>query len=86
VRFADLADGVRAAYIKFVRIQNGRSTTYPLEMSLARMGEVYTGGDNAEAWSMNVAAFLGIGVTNTLREVLCPTVEQSTEEGAGVVD
>jgi len=60
VRFVNLPDGVAALYRKLQRIQDGASRVYSTAMSLAQFAQIYTGGDNADAWANNVASFLGL--------------------------
>jgi hypothetical protein len=67
--FTNLADGWEALYLKVNRMLAGKSAIYHLGDTIETLAGKYTGGDNAEAWAANVAAFLGVTVTTTLAEL-----------------
>ena len=68
LKFVNLADGWQALYVKCNRMLSGKSTVYPLDMTLERVGLRYSGGD--PNWSKNVAAYLGVPESTTLQELV----------------
>lgn len=66
-KFVNEADGWQALYIKVNRMLSGKSTVYPLNMPLERVGIRYSGGD--PNWAKNVAAYLGVPESTTLQEL-----------------
>ena len=66
-KFANLADGWQALYLKIYRIFSGRSVVYPLSMTLEEMGMKYSGGN--PNWAINVAKEIGVPVSITLADL-----------------
>ena len=68
--FATLTDGIAALRKQISIIANGQSEYYSLDMSISQMAQLYTGGDNADAWAQIVATDLGVTPQTTLGEIL----------------
>lgn len=65
----DSADyGWSRLYRQLALIVGGQSDYYRLNMTIAEMGRTYAGGD--ENWSRNVASYLGVSPSTSLRQVL----------------
>lgn len=65
--------GWLAAWHKFGKWFSGRSTVYPLDMTLSDVGLKYSGGD--ANWARNVSARLGVSESTTLGDLVA--AEQS---------
>lgn len=61
-------DGFAALQAQLVRIIEGRSKAYNLDMTITRMGARYAG---AAVWSRNVAKALQVPTGTKLRDYLC---------------
>ena len=70
-KFVNAEDGWNALYIKVDRIFRGKSTIYPLSMTVEQFGLRYSGGDPNEG--KNIASYLGIDPASTLQEYLTHT-------------
>lgn len=68
--FSSVHDGWQALYMKVNRMLAGKSKTYPLTLTLEQVGLKYSGGN--PDWAENVAKYLGVPVTTTLRELSAP--------------
>jgi hypothetical protein len=66
--FATPGDGWAALYQQLARILIGTSAHYTLDMSIAEMGRIWSGG--SAAWASNVASALGVPTSTRLLEVL----------------
>ncbi len=67
LKFVNAEDGWMALYAKVNRMLSGKSKVYPLDMSLERVGLLYSGGD--PNWAVNVSRELAVPVTTTLQEL-----------------
>lgn len=67
--FNSVDDGWQALYRQLWRILTNQSAYYNLDMTIAEMGGVWT-ATQQDAWSSNVAGFLGVPTSTKLWEVL----------------
>jgi hypothetical protein len=68
IRYRNDADGFAALRAQLVRIVQGQSRAYSLDMSIRQMARHYA---TSALWPRNVARVLGISETTTLRAWLC---------------
>lgn len=68
--FADPQDGWNALCHQCALMLTGRSHVYSLDMTLEQVGAKYSDGNSA--WAKNVAFFLGVPETTTLRQLAVP--------------
>lgn len=68
--FPSASAGWDALYKQVERILTGLSPYYSLDMNIYQVAQVYTGGDNPEAWAVVVAGAMGITPTTTIREYM----------------
>lgn len=66
---ADDAEGWNRLYHQLALIIAGKSKVYNLDMTISDMAEKWTTTNSAD-WAANVANYLGVPVTATLRETL----------------
>lgn len=67
LKFINTQDGIDALHVKVWRMLRGISSVYTLDMTLEQVGQKYANRDGS--WAKNVASFLGVSVTTTLREI-----------------
>jgi len=66
-KFVRMEDGWSALFIKVNRMLVGKSSVYPLTLTLEQVGLKYSSGN--PDWSKNVAEYLGVPVTTTLEQL-----------------
>ncbi|HEV2498620.1 MAG TPA: hypothetical protein VGY31_03455 [Terriglobia bacterium] len=67
--FASADDGWNALYNQIDLMLTGQSSIYSPDMTISQVAQLYTGGDNADAWANNVASQLGVTPDTTLSEL-----------------
>jgi hypothetical protein len=70
LKFNSSADGWNALYQEISDALGGTSTVYSPGTSIAQMAQLWTGGDNADAWANTVASQLGVSTTTTIGEAV----------------
>lgn len=68
IKFANDATGFAALRAQIVKILNGQSHAYRLDMSIRQMARLYA---TSPLWPKNVAKILGVPQTASLRSYLC---------------
>ena len=69
-QFGSPDEGWDALYKQVQAMLIGTSSYYFVDMSLIQVAQIYTGGDNPDAWAANVAAYLDLSPTSTLADFL----------------
>jgi hypothetical protein len=64
--YPDVASGFGALYYELNLIFTGQSKVYTLDMTFAKMAQLWTGGDQSGAWAANVVSVVGASVNETL--------------------
>jgi hypothetical protein len=67
--FASPEEGFQALERQINLILTGRSDYYSPDMTIREIAQVYTGGDNADAWANIVAGQLGVSPDTPLSEI-----------------
>jgi len=68
IRYRNDADGFAALREQLIKILNGQSRAYRLDMSLRQMARLYA---TSPLWPKNVAKILGVPENVSLRTYLC---------------